>query len=164
MTPKDPATMSSSLADLQQSPDTSRRFSLTAQDIDSLPVPQYEKAHTCSICTELYMHADESARAKEVYNNPMERYRTSALLDAAREGCCISTVALQAAAGFVKNGMPKSLSIVKTVPDEQFRFAVYTGEPDTIAEIYEQPGLFLFKSHLYCPKGKVQQLIRGCGC
>jgi hypothetical protein len=95
-----------------------RRFSVTADSISDLPQPHYDNFHTCSICEELRMHADEPAKAKEVYNNPMERYRTSKLLDAARNGCCFSSICIQAAAGFVKNPVANALSMVKTDPDE----------------------------------------------
>jgi hypothetical protein len=88
------------------------------------------------------MHADHPAKAKIVFNNPMERYRTSKLLEAARNGCCFSSICIKAAAGFVKNPVARALSMVKTDPDEQFRFAIYTGEPDTIIELYEHPGTY----------------------
>ena len=113
---------------------------MTADTISDLPQPHHSNTHSCEICEELRMHADEPAKAKEIYNNPMERYRTSRLLDAARDGCCFSSICIQAAAGFVKNPVANALSMVKTDPDEQFRFAIYTGEPDTIIELYEHPG------------------------
>jgi len=92
------------------------------------------------------MHADHPAKAKVVYNNPMERYRTSKLLEAARNGCCFSSICIKATAGFVKNLVAPAISMVKTDPDEQFRFAIYTGEPDTIIELYEHPGKITFPS------------------
>lgn len=117
----------------------SRRFSVT-NSIGDLPRPSYSSVHSCDICKELLLHGEDRKKAKEVYNNPMERYPSSKLLEAAKNGCCLASICITAAAGFIKNSIAPTLSMVKTDPDSIFRFAIYTGEPDTIIEVYEHPG------------------------
>lgn len=118
-----------------------RRASLT-DSIPTLPTPSYSSTHSCAICEELLLHGEDRPKAKQVYNNPLERYQTSKLYEAAKDGCCLASICITAAAGFIKNPIAPTLSMVKTDPDSIFRFAIYTGEPDTIIELYEHPGKY----------------------